>query len=403
MTEAGSPGDAGRSTDSSVSLRRLTWTAYVLMACEGYLIYAVGYINPYLQSELGAAPWAAALPNSAMAIGLLVSGFFVNRVVRALGPRATIRLWIGLMVVAAVVMWFAISIWPVVAGGLLYGIAVAGVLVHVITALSERANGVFLVRAFVWSMAGALIGPIALSAAARTVGWSWGLLVPAPVLLALLLVVPGSPARDTTAAASGHDPALGRSYWLTWLYILLGVAAEFSFVGWGSQVVIARAGLSLANATALAALFVLGEGLGRLALSAGIGSQFDLRAILRGGTLLAVVGATVLWLAGIPAAAGAGMFLGGLGIAAMYPLGTRLAIGHASHAPVTAGTRLTAASGIAIFSAPLLLGVAAGVSGVVSAWALVLAFLVAALLVLGMIPGLTGRRRPRSAAIVEVA
>ena len=116
-----------------MSPRRLIWTAYLLMICQGFMFYAVGYITPYVASELGAPPWASALPNSAMAIGLLIAGVISNRVVRAFGAETAIRLWITLLVLAAVLMSMASSIWPILAGALLCGIAGAGVLVHVIT------------------------------------------------------------------------------------------------------------------------------------------------------------------------------------------------------------------------------------------------------------------------------
>jgi hypothetical protein len=260
------------------------------------------------------------------------------------------------------------------------------VLVHVITGLSERRNGVLLVRAFVWSVAGGLLAPIVLSAAARTVGWNFGVLAPLPFLLALVLVVPGSPARDATEPRMAVAAPLGRPYWLTWSFILLGVAAEFSFIAWGSQVVALRVGLQLADATALASLFVVGEVLGRLALSTGVGSRRDVRVLLRWGAVLAAIGGAILWAATVPALAAAGMFLGGLGIAAIFPVGAGLAVAQAPHAPVKASTRLTAASGIAIFSAPLMVGLVASASGVIGAWILVIGFLVAAVVVMQFVP-----------------
>ena len=373
-----------------MSLRRLTWTAYLLLGCEGYLIYSVGYITPYLQSGLGAPPWAAAMPTSVMAVGLVVAGFVANRVVRRIGSQAAIRLWIALMAAAAVLMALAVSIWPILAGALLLGIGISGVLVHVITTLADRANGVYLMRAVLWSVVGGVLGPIALSAAARTIGWNLGPVLVVPLLLALAVVIPASPARDASDAADAADaarePALGRAYWLTWAYLALGVAAEFSFVTWGTQVAVAQAGLGLADATALASLFVVGEVLGRLALSAGPGTRVDLRLMLGASTVLGAIGGVLLWIAGLPALAGAGMLLGGLGVSVMYPLATRLAVAHSPDAPVKASARLTTASGAAIFAAPLLLGLMAGIAGVISAWALLIAILLAALAVLRLIP-----------------
>ena len=253
-------------------------------------------------------------------------------------------------------------------------------------------------RAVLWSVIGGVIGPIALSAAARTVGWSIGILGAVPLLLVLALVVPASPARDVARPADRRESSLGRGYWLAWVYLALCIAAEFSFVAWGAQVAVEQAGLDLADATALGSLFVVGEVLGRLALSTGAGAAGDVHTRLLGSTLLAAAGGAILWLAGVPALAGVGMFLGGLGMAAVFPLSTGLAVALAPDAPVTASSRITAASGVAILSAPVLLGVVAGLAGVIAAWALVLGLLAAALVVLRLVP-----RPPRRGGTEAVA
>jgi len=372
-----------------MSLRHLTWTAYLLLGLEGYLIYSVGYITPYLESELGAPTWASALPTSALAVGMFVSGFVVNRVVRRLGSQTAIRLWILVMATAAVLMSLAVSIWPILAGTLLLGIGIAGVLVYVITALAERDRGVYLMRAVLWSVVGGVLGPIALSAAARTIGWNLGAVLVVPPLLVLAVIMPPSSTPAVVATASldpVREPPLGRAYWLAWTFLVLGIAAEFSFVTWGTQVAVAQAGMELADATALASLFVVGEVLGRFALSGGPAARIGLRRMLGVATVLSVMGGGLLWFAGLPALAGVGMLVGGLGISVIYPLTTRLAVAHAPQAPVKASARLTAASGVAIFAAPLVLGVAAGLAGVITAWALLIGTLAAALVVLWRIP-----------------
>ena len=377
-----------------MSLRRLTWTAYLLMACQGYLIYSVGYITPYLESELGVPTWAAATPSSAMAIGMFVSGFLVNLVIHRFGPTQAVRLWIALMAAAGLFMSLAVSVWPILAGTMLLGIATAGALVHVITTLGQRANGIHLMRAVLWSVIGGVLGPIVLSAAARSLGWSLGPLLVVPVLVVLIVVIPAPESRHIASALRTREPALGRPYWLAWVFLTLGVAAEFSFVAWGAQLAVARAGLHLADATALASLFVVGEVLGRLALSAGPGARADVQTLLRAGVLITAVGGLLLWLAWLPVLVGAGMLLGGIGCAGQYPLTARLAVALAPQAPVKASARLTAASGIAFFTAPLLLGVVAGAAGVVSAWVLLMAMLAAALVVLWIIPRPATLRSP---------
>ncbi len=368
-------------------MRALTWTAYLLMVCEGYLIYAVGFITPYLRQDLSAAPWAAALPNSAMAIGLLVGGAIARGVNDRIGPRFAVRVWAGVMALAGVLMAIPVSMAPIVVGAFAFGVSVGGMLVHVNSALGVGPRGgTLLMRANVWSMAGGLAGPLVLAAAATCAAWWLGTLVPVPLLIVLIFLLPASPARDRPPAGTEAGEPLPRLYWMTWLFLALSIGAEFSFVVWGSQVVVEQAGITDVEATRLASLYVVGMMAGRLALSAGLGHGSRPIVVLRGCAALAMAGAAVTWLATEPAIAGLGLLLGGLGISAIYPLGASLALAHAPGAPVRASARLTAASGVAILSAPLALGFVAGSVGVWGAWLIVLGLLAAGLLVVLRIP-----------------
>jgi MFS family permease len=369
------------------------------MACQGYLIYVIGFITPYVREELGVPTWAAALPNSAMAVGLLGGGAIAGRVIGRIGPRSAVRVWAGTMALSGVLLAIPVSMIPILVGAFIFGVSVGGILVHVNSALGiGPRGGTLLTRANVWSVMGSLAGPLVIAAAAMSVGWWFGTLVPIPLLVALLFVLPASPARDRPAAGGDAGGRLPRLYWLTWLFLALSIGAEFSFVVWGSQVVVAQAGITDVEGTRLASLYVLGMITGRLALSAGLGHGSRSLVVLRGGAALAVVGAVVTLLATEPAVAGLGLLLGGLGISAIYPLGASLAIAHAPGAPVRASARLTAASGVAILSAPLGLGFVAGAVDAPAAWWIVLGMLALALLIVLRIPA------PRTAlAHLEVA
>jgi fucose permease len=357
------------------------------MVCEGYLIYAVGFITPYLRQELGVPTWASALPNSAMAVGLLVGGAIAGRVNARIGPRSAVRAWAGVMALAGVLMAAPFSIVPILVGAFAFGTSVGGVLVHVNSALGlGPRGGTMLTRANVWSVVGGLAGPLVLSAAAVSAAWWLGTLVPVPFLVALAFVLPASPARDRPGVGNDAGAPLPGRYWMTWLFLTLSIGAEFSFVVWGSQLVVARTGVTDVEATRLASLYVLGMVAGRLALSVGRGDGSRSVVVLRGSAGLAVVGAVVTLLATQPAVAGLGLLLGGLGISAIYPLAASLALAHAPGAPVRASARLTAASGIAILVAPFLLGLVAGTVGVAGAWLIVVGLLGTGLLLMLRIP-----------------
>jgi hypothetical protein len=363
----------------------LVSTAFLLMACEGFVVYAIGFITPYLESELGAEPWVAALPNSAMAVGLVAATWAAHQLRRLVGPRVAIRIWAAIMGVAALLLAVPVSMVPVLAGALLFGLSVGGVLLHVNSSLGTGPNsGMLLARANLASVIGGLIAPLAMSAAARSIGWSLGSLIPVPFILVLALTLPGSPARDDPPRDPGSRAgSLSRDYWLCWAFVTLCVAVEFSFVAWGARFAQTRTSLSLADATGLASLYVVGMVTGRALVSAIPWLAAHRLHLLRAGIALVVAGAVTLDVAASPAMAGLGLLLGGLGMSPAYPLGASVALSHAPGNPVAASARLTAASGIAILVAPLAVGLVTAGPGIEVAWLLVIGVALLALTVAG--------------------
>ncbi len=357
-------------------MRRLIWTAYVVMVAEGFLVYAVGFITPFVRDTLHVEPWLAAMPNSLMAVGLGLGGAAARRLNTRLGAQRAIRAWLLLMSAAGLLLATPVSIVVTIAGGFLFGVALGGWLVHVNSALGQGPRGgLLLTRANLYSVVGGLIGPLVLSAAAATIGWWYGTLLPLPFLVVLAFVIPGSPAHDAPLGRGASEPPLSRAFWLSWVFLTLCIGAEFSYVVWGSQMATARTGITTEAATGLASLYVVGMVGGRSAASfVRVGPERSL-LVLRAGTSLTALGALIVWLAPNAALAGVGLLLCGLGMAPIYPFAASLAIAHAPDAPVRASARLTLASSFAIFAAPLMLGVVVSATGIVVAWGIVLALL----------------------------
>jgi fucose permease len=242
-------------------------------------------------------------------------------------------------------------------------------------------------------MAAALGIPVAIGAAtAAGIAWRLLFLVPVGVLALLSAATSARPPRDVREVernqASGPIP---RAFWLAWAFVLLGVAIEFSVVFWASTLVATRTGVSLAAAVSLGALFLLGMLAGRAAVAAGMARHVTSARLLAIGLALAAAGALLIWLTAEPALAGVGLFLAGLGTGMFYPVGVTVAMAQAPDAPVVASTRLALASGAAILTAPLVLGLIADAVGVVAGWLLVPLLAGAALVVLATIPARPGR------------
>jgi MFS family permease len=126
--------------------------------------------------------------------------------------------------------------------------------------------------------------------------------------------------------------------------------------------------------------------LGRLSQSLGLGTGRDVRRPAAVGVLLAIAGATIAWVSTVSALSGAGLFLAGLGVAGLYPLGVAAALAAAPAQPTLAATRLTLASGVAVLVAPLALGTIADALGVIAGWGLVVLIALVALILVARLP-----------------
>jgi MFS family permease len=127
---------------------------------------------------------------------------------------------------------------------------------------------------------------------------------------------------------------------------------------------------------------------GRLGLSVGIGAGHEIRRNAAAGLVLAGVGAGVAWVSTGAILSGFALFLAGIGVAVLYPLGVAAALAGAPEQLPLAGNRLTMASGLAILLAPLALGAIADATGVIAGWGLVLGLVAVAFsLVFGLTAG----------------
>ncbi len=364
------------------------WPSYVAIAAVGYVVYGVGAITPYLRLQLGLSDALVGLHSSALAVGLILSGAMAAALDRRFGEaRVRAGAIVGL-VVAMGALAAAPALAVTLAAALLVGLG-AGTLLGYANAVLGRPGGrlahLRVVRANVWAMVSAFVCPVVLSAAALA-GLPWGLgLAPALVLLSIVgadLRPGGSLAEASGGSATGR---LRRPYWLAWAFLVAAIAVEFSIVFWGATLIERRTGVDTPVAILLGGLFLAGMFVGRSVQSFGLGTGGDLRRPAAVGVGLAAIGASLAWISTVPILSGAALFVAGLGVAGLYPLGVAAALAAAPGQLTLAGTRLTLASGTAILAAPVALGVAADATSVPIAWGLVVGL---ALVALALVAGL---------------
>jgi MFS family permease len=364
---------------------RGTWVSFSHLAIWAYILYGIGVATPYLQTDLRLTDFEAGLHASAMAVGVLVAGVSVDWVGRLIGP-GRLRDLAAVVLVGALGMVALAPILPVsLAGALFLGLG-GGTLGTDVTIRLGRFGGAetrrLMSQANALAMVTAAISPIAIGLAATWLfSWRVALALPVFALLVLTIVRP----REAEARSSVRLPRspLPGAYWLAWLLIVI----VFSFVYWGSTLVGKRTGISSADATLLASLFIVGMLVGRLAVGSRLGAVRAPRGLLAAGLVVVLAGASLTWISTVPVLSGLGLLLGGLGTACLYPIGLTVALHSAPNAHLEAAARATLASGLAVLLAPSVLGLAADVVGVVAAWPITLGLALSGLLVLAVAPG----------------
>ena len=367
---------------------RATWISFSYLATWAFLLYGVGIATPYLRTDLHLTSFEAGLHGSALAIGTLTAGVSADRAARWLGSNWLPDLAVAIIATGIGLIALAPGLPVSLAGAMLLGLG-GGTLGTDVNVRLSRAGGAGARRLFGQANALAMImaatAPIAIGLAASELhNWRLALAIPIVGFVALSIIRP----REAEERSSVRAPQTGLPgrYWFAWLLISLVVAIEFSFVFWGSTIVSRRTGLSSADATLLASLFITGMFVGRAAVGRGLGGGFAPRVLLATGLAIVIAGALLVWISTIPVLAGVGLLLGGLGTAALYPVGLTVALEIAPKAQFQAAARATLASGFAVLLAPSALGLAADSVTVVGAWPIVLGLAAAALVVLAVTP-----------------
>ncbi len=337
-----------------------------------------------------------------MAVGLVAAGAIAAALDRRTGEVAVRGLAAGSLVAAVLALATAPAFGVTLAASILVGFG-TGTLLGYANAILAQPGGRLarqrVARANVWAMVAAFACPLALATAA-TMDAPWGLgLTPAFVLLLVIAIdLRSGPRLARTQAASTTTGRLPGAYWLAWTFLVAAIAVEFSIVFWGATLVARRTGVDTAAATLLGGLFLGGMFVGRFAQAFGLGTGGDLRRPAAAGVLLAAVGASIAWVSTTPALSGFGLFVAGLGVAGLYPLGVAAALAAAPGRLTLAGTRLTLASGTAVIAAPFALGIVADAAGVETGWGLVIVLAAVALVLVLAFPAAT-RDRPGSSVV----
>ena len=376
----------------SVGARPATgaWPNYAGIALIGYLVYGLGAVGPYLRIQLHLSDTEVGLHSTALALGIISAGILAGSLGRRFGEIPVRAIALGLLGLAIVSLAAAPGLAVTLAAAALIGLGTGTVLGYANATLAAP-GGVLarrqVARANVWAMVAASVGPVALAAGTSGgPGWWVGFLPAGGLLAVLALDLRAGPRLEAPAMSADDDPRLPRGFWVAWMFLVASIAVEFSVVFWAATLVERRTAVTLAEASLLGALFFAGMFAGRLGLAFGLGTGHDVRRPATFGLILALAGTGVAWISTVPLVSGGALFVAGLGVAILYPIGVAAALATTPGRLAQAGARLNLATGVAIVTAPFVLGVVADVAGVIVGWAVVIGLVLVGIIFASRLP-----------------
>ncbi|GCE30678.1 hypothetical protein KDA_61620 [Dictyobacter alpinus] len=342
---------------------RFTWLAYIALAIFAFLQASPGPIVPFLHSEMHLNYTVDSLHMSGIALGMIIAGLTGDLIVRNWGRR--IMFWGGAfgMLVGALLVLFSHHPIFSIAGMFIIGLLGTFLLVTIQATLSDihgihRATAI--TEANVAGSLGAGLAPLCLGGLVLVgAGWRSVLLIPVVVVLLLALCywkvpVPEAQSYGQKRSVTGRV-RLPASFWLYWLALVMGVAAEWGISFWGSGYLINGVGLERTNAAFLMSIFFLASVLGRI-IGSRLTQRIAVEKLLLPVLLVALLGFLLFWLGPTVPLHVVGLFIVGLGVCNLFPFTFASSANRIPQYADLASARAALGGGVAIFVSPLVLG-----------------------------------------------
>lgn len=351
-----------------------------------WFLYSFNPAVPFLQNEMGLTAGQAGLDGTASAAGSVLAALVLPRLAGVLPRRWLLTGTLCLFGIGVAGLMGAHSLpWTLtgvlvltIGGNASIAVANAGLVMrhgarsHAVIA---EANGI-----------AAALGVVATLTLAWTLGsgWGWQPAVAGGIAIAALAAVavarywctdspmdlPAQTPSRRRRPAPVAPPVRTRGVFIAYVVLLVcGIGLEFCTTYWGAGFVLERTGASAGLSTAIAAGFLLGMAISRIA-GGRLTAWMEPSAIVGCACVLSIVGWALLWTSRAPVPALLGLVVLGLGIGVLYPMGVSLMSAHAPISPDRTQAVATLVGGLAAGIAPLALG---SLADAVGTW---LAFLV---------------------------
>jgi predicted MFS family arabinose efflux permease len=383
---------------------RPTWISYIQISLFAFFLYGFGATQALLRDEQGTSRTLSGLHATSFAIAAVIAALLLPKAIHRWGRSKVLRYGvIGMCIGLGVYTWPGAGL-PVSLSGVFiisgFGAAIIITSNAFFLDYQKGAGPATLTEGNAIAATFGFISPLVIGIGTATfLGWRTGLwaLIVALIVSEIL--------RGRYASAYGepglvrrreeHHGPLPFSYWATLVMVAFLLATEFSLTLWSADLLRDRGDLGAAAAAASVAAILGGMVTGRL-IGGRLAETHSIDFLLRTSIGIALVAFVLVWWSTNAALIVVGLFLLGIGISVHWPMGVSRVV-RASGGLTDTGSSAASLWGAAAGGvAPFILGALSDSYGVHAAFLIIPVMLVAAFVIITLVPVTGAEELPHS-------
>ena len=368
-------------TTQAFTRSRFTISAYFLLGFYAYLQSVMGPIMPFVRAELSLNYTITGLHLTGFAFGMVIAGSSAAPIAHRLG-RWRLYWGGGLGMCVGCALFMLAQIAPLtILGAFLIGWLGTYLLVMIQSTLADAHLGnraIAFTESNIVASLFAVFAPITVGLGVG-LGLTWRLALMLGIGIWLLIWLfyrqVELPKSKSTHREINQKEDLPRLFWFYWLVVFLSVALEWCMLFWSADFLEKVVLLPTEQAASTLSIYLLAMVIGRVTGSR-LAHYYAPRQLFWLALAVIMVGFPMFWLGQNPTLNIMGLFVVGLGVANLFPLGLSIASNVGENASDLASSRVSLGAGLAILILPQVLGSTADIIGIFNAFTIVPIFLI---------------------------
>lgn len=368
-------------TTQPFTRNRFTVSAYILLGFYAFIQSALGPIMPFVRTELSLNYTVTGLHLTGFALGMVIAGGSSAPIAHRIGRKRLF--WgggLGMCIGCGLFMLAQIALLSII-GTFLMGWLGTYLLVMIQSTLADEHLGhraIAFTESNIVASIFAVFAPIMVGVGV-SMGLTWRLSLILGIGLWVILIVfyyqTDLPKSKLTVNTVNQKESLPRLFWFYWFVVFLSVAVEWCMIFWSADFLEKVVLLPTEQAASIVSVYLLAMLVGRV-IGSRMARRYSPRQLFWVANGVILLGFPLFWLGQIPTINILGLFVVGLGVSNLFPLGLSIASDVGENASDLASSRVSLGAGLAILILPQALGSTADIIGIFNAYMIVPIFIV---------------------------